>query len=140
MSPDIDALSTAPEHAEKRQRRGDGQPNAPTTRSGVAPPHQTEAAENTDGTKDRRGGADRVVWRTVEKSVGKVAARAGKQDESAAESRARHAGDGAEEQCGGDGVAQHMGGIGVQRKSGHGTPELALDDELRVRAAAIEPR
>jgi len=97
MSPNIDALPAAAEHAEKRKCRGNRQPSAPPAQSATAPPRHTEATEHTDRAKNRRGGAYRDVGCTVQKSVGKIAARAGQQHESASEPRAHHARYGTEE-------------------------------------------
>ena len=91
MSPNINALSATPEHAEKRKCCGNRQPNAPPAIRATAPPCHTEATEYTDRAKNRRGRTYRDVRRTVQISVNKVAARAGQQDESASESRAHHA-------------------------------------------------
>jgi len=85
MSPDVNALSTAAEHSEKGKSRGHRQPSAPPAWSAAAPPCQPEATEQTDRAKNRRGGTDRDVGRTVQQGVDKIAARAGQQYQSAAE-------------------------------------------------------
>src|SRR5687768_4216235 len=77
--------------------------------------------------------------RTMKKRVGKIAARAGQQDQNTTKPCTQHASHRTEEQSGGDSIAYGMDNIGVQGESGHSTPELTVKHTVSIRTAALEP-
>lgn len=77
MSPDVNALSTTAEHSEQGKRRGNREPRAPPAWNSAAMQPDTEAREQTDRGKHRRGSTDRQMGRAMQEGVGKIAAGTG---------------------------------------------------------------